>query len=96
MRLVLDDKVYSLTAVKKAAYRFLDRFSPDFRVTAEGIVGDLTFPPNISSADQSAIIADFRKEILDQELRELIGSETAAVRNAVLSIAFAPVYRDRE
>jgi His-Xaa-Ser system protein HxsD len=57
-------------------------------------VCDLISPPSLVEADQAALVADFRKEVLDQDLRERISEQTAAVRNAVLAVAFAPVSRD--
>jgi His-Xaa-Ser system protein HxsD len=90
MRLVLDSAVYSLDAVKKAAYRFLDRFATDIRLQTGAIVCDLVFSRNASEAQKEAIVADFRTEVLDQDLRERIARETAAVRNAILAVAFSP------
>jgi His-Xaa-Ser system protein HxsD len=93
MRLILDSTVYTLDAVKKAAYRFVDRFAIDIRAEHGSFVCDLTFPPGVAEADQAALVADFRKEMLDQDLRERISEQTAAVRNAILAVAFAPVTR---
>ena len=88
--LTFDNQVYSLTAVKKAAYKYLDRFSADIRIEDARITCWLTFT---SSNDQDAtrrlLIEDFRKEILDQDLREALKVETEAVRNLILAYAFS-------
>lgn len=82
--------VYSLETIKKAAYRFTDRCSFDFRLTEENaILVVLSFKPNVTSDEVAALQSDFRNEILDQDLREAIGAETASVRNAVLAYAFS-------
>jgi His-Xaa-Ser system protein HxsD len=87
----LDRSVYSLDAVKKAAYRFSDRFAADISVTSDQIICDLTYPPDLSEGEQASCAADFRKEVLDQDLREGIAKETEAMRNAILAVAFSPV-----
>jgi His-Xaa-Ser system protein HxsD len=91
VQLALDGSVYTLNAVKKAAYRFSDRFAVDIRVTPEQIICDLTFPPDLGERERVSTIGEFRKELLDQDLRESIGRETETMRNAILSIAFSPV-----
>ena len=89
--------VYPLDTIKKAAYRFIDRFSPDFRVDGEEIVCDLRFPANASPSAVQDTIAEFRQEVLDQDLRRTIAAETAGLRNAILALAFAPSkLQDRE
>ena len=41
---VFEATVYDLDTVKKAAYRYIDKFSPDIRLSAEGqIVCNLKF-----------------------------------------------------
>jgi His-Xaa-Ser system protein HxsD len=91
VRLTLDSSVYSLDAVKKAAYRFSDRFAADISATPDQIICDLTYAPGLGEGEQASMVAEFRKELLDQDLRETIGRETAAVRNAILAVAFSPV-----
>jgi His-Xaa-Ser system protein HxsD len=96
MRLILDSAVYSLDAVKKAAYRFLDRFAADIHLDPEKIVCELTFSRNANDAEQATIVGEFRKEVLDQDLRERIAKETAAMRNAILAVAFSRASSQRE
>lgn len=83
-------RVYDLDTVKKAAYRFLDRFSTDFQVDGDQILCVLTFSPLTARDVIEAAIADFKKEVLDQDLRRSVAAETAAYRNAILALAFAP------
>jgi His-Xaa-Ser system protein HxsD len=91
LRLNFDDTVYSLDTVKKAAYRLSDRIAIEISLAPAQIICDVSFSPPVGEAEQTAIIAAFRNELLDQDLRESIGRETTAVRNAVLAVAFSPV-----
>ena len=96
MKLVVDPRVYSVDAVKKAAYRLLGKFSPRIMADDSGILCELTFPPEASDEDKQTAASEFWKELLDQDLRERIGQETAPARNAILALAFAPVTERRE
>lgn len=81
--------VYSLDAIKKAAYRFGDRCAFDLRSEDGHYVAVLLFSDDLSDSDASALERDFRNEVLDYDLRESIATETAGVRNAVLAYAFS-------
>jgi His-Xaa-Ser system protein HxsD len=91
MRIVVDPAIYTVDAVKKAAYRLLHRFSPKISNEPNGIVCELTFNADVKGIDHEQIVAEFWAELLDQDLRERLGKETAAVRNAILAVAFSPV-----
>jgi His-Xaa-Ser system protein HxsD len=85
--LELDLAIYSLTAIKKAVYRFGARCD----ATIEMVSTDrarITFRPHAGEGPER-LLADFRREVLDQDLRELIGRETEAVRNLILAQAFS-------
>ena len=49
----------------------------------------LSFSPDVTQDEKAALQREFRNEVLDQDLREVIGAETAGVRNAVLAYAFS-------
>ena len=87
--ITFDSKVYSLIAVKKAAYKFLDRFSAQISIEDATINCLLTFSPSIDQDAGLRLVEDFSKEILDQDLRETLKTETEAVRNLILAYAFS-------
>jgi len=84
----LDNSVYALEAVEKAAYRFIDRFAAVISTENDRIVIDFTFDEN-RAADADKILADFKKELLDQNLRSKIKTETEEVRNLILAYTFS-------
>jgi His-Xaa-Ser system protein HxsD len=88
-QLVINTTVYSLDTVKKAAYRFLDRFVLDFQVHGEEILCTLTFPRGVSPAAAENAVQAFKNELLDQDLRQKVAAETAPLRNTILALAFA-------
>lgn len=87
-RLELDRSIYSDEAVQKAAYRFIGRFAAVVSCADNNIVVDITFG-NESSDWREQVIADFKKELLDQNLRLRIKTETEPVRNLILAYAFS-------
>ena len=81
--------VFALEVIKKAAYQFTDRASFDFRAAEGEIVVRLDFAPAIDAVAAATLVADFRNEVLDQDLRQSISEETAPTRNAILAYAFS-------
>lgn len=86
-RLSFDRAGYSIDAVQRAAYRFVDRLSAEIIEGERAIDATLYIPDETD--DPGAVVADFRSEALDQVLRERIRSETADMRNLVLALAFS-------
>lgn len=82
----IDLSVYRLSAVKKAAYRFSGSATANLAVDGGHAVVSLT--PTSSSSPPDLAQA-FLRELLDQELRELVAEETAQVRNLILAQVFS-------
>lgn len=82
--------VYSLDCVKKSAYRFIDRATVELSVTGDAIACIFSFRAGTSAATADAMVSDFKTELLDQDLRQRVANETAATRNTILALAFAP------
>jgi His-Xaa-Ser system protein HxsD len=85
--LSFDAAATSLDAVQRAAYRFSDRLSSEVSAGDDSI--DVVLHIGAEGADDAALIADFRNEVLDQVLRERIREETADVRKLALALAFS-------
>ncbi|AEV27181.1 radical SAM pair-associated protein [Azospira oryzae PS] len=86
--LELDSSVYFLEAVQKAAYRFIDRLTVLISQTENKVVCEIEPVPGLKlSLDE--VLADFKRELLDQQLRIKIKAETTDVRNLVLAYAFS-------
>lgn len=79
--------LYSIDAVKRAAYRFTDRVAIDIQPDTDGIC--CTLRALSSKSDLTALEGQFRNEVLDQDLRISVAKETEQVRNLVLSLAFS-------
>lgn len=84
-----DTNVICIEAVKKAAYKYLSKFSADIELGVGSLTVRVEFDQKIAASDHFAIIQDFKKEVLDQDLREVIKKETEGYRNLVLAHAFS-------
>jgi His-Xaa-Ser system protein HxsD len=86
----VDTSVYSLVALKKAAYRIADRCSVVFGATEGNRVEvGLSCAPSASEEQIRQCVRAFFEEALDQDLRERISAETAPLRNLILAHAFS-------
>ncbi len=81
--------VYSLQAIKKAAYKSIDKISVNIREEDENYFVDLIFSKEISNEAKIFLLSEFSKEVLDQDLRESIKAETEAYRNLILAHVFS-------
>lgn len=86
--LTLDNSVYSLMAVQKAAYRFIDRLIIIISQDDNHVICDISPVVGLSQSYDD-IVARFKQELLDQQLRLQIKEETESVRNLILSLAFS-------
>lgn len=86
--LEFDSAVYRLEAIKKAAYRFGGRCVAQIEVPAPGCVR-VSLEPKGSDDDVGMLVGEFRNEVLDQELREVVAKETEAIRNLIVLQAFS-------
>ncbi|BDB29441.1 hypothetical protein Tamer19_06920 [Cupriavidus sp. TA19] len=86
--LELDATVYSLEAVQKAAYRFIDRLTVLISQGQGTVVCEVDLVKGIQMP-QEDVLANFKRELLDQQLRLQIKRETEPARNLILAYAFS-------
>jgi His-Xaa-Ser system protein HxsD len=82
----LDAEGYSIDAAQRAAHRLSNALSAEIE-QHDGVIVCRLFP--LGEEDGTNLAHDFRREVLDQELRERIRQQTEPVRNAVLALAFS-------
>jgi len=87
--LEFDGKLYSLPLLKKAAYKFSESVATIFSEKEGNLVCDFSLPDDFTDLQVTAFLDNFKKEVLDQDLRELIRAETETTRNLILAHAFS-------
>lgn len=84
-----DASVYSADSIKKAAYTVAAQAAVDIRRVGADWECELHFLKPTPPAMIQEAVANFRVEVLDQDLRASIAEETREVRNAILAVAFS-------
>ena len=87
MYLDLDASAYCLEAVQKSAYRFINKLTIQISCSENKIHCDIAMNNN-EEIDQK-VINEFKRELLDQQLRVVIKQETEAQRNLILAYTFS-------
>ena len=88
-KIELDSKVCSIESAQKAAYRSINHFTIDIKLKDSQLICLLTANSGISDEGFNHAVQEFRKNILDEELRQKLKKETEPVRNLILGIAFS-------
>lgn len=87
MKVEFDSKIFDIESVKRAAYRLADRIAFDFSIEGDRITAALTAVNQ--SIPIESLSVEFRREVLDQDLRDRLSRETQQVRNMILASAFS-------
>jgi His-Xaa-Ser system protein HxsD len=80
--LKFDVRVFQLETVKRALYRFTDKYSFDIQES------DCEITIKVHT-DNEELPAKIKNEVLDQDLRDTLAKETANVRTLILANAFS-------
>lgn len=88
MKIEIDEQIYSIEAVQKAAYRFIDRLTILITKTNGMLVCEVD-PVSGTEPQFESNLSNFKRELLDQQLRKQIKEETESARNLILAYAFS-------
>jgi His-Xaa-Ser system protein HxsD len=79
--------IYSVDAIKRASYALMARYDVSLSVSGDEIVCSLApARPDIRMENAER---DFRREVVDQDLRISIEQQTHTYRDAILGLAFS-------
>jgi His-Xaa-Ser system protein HxsD len=81
--------LYSLDAIKRAAYRLSDVAVVDISPQGAEVKCSLGLLRVSSPQEAQRVLDAFKLEVLDQDLRTSIAAETAPIRNAILALVFS-------
>ncbi|MGC4031648.1 MAG: His-Xaa-Ser system protein HxsD [Tepidisphaeraceae bacterium] len=87
----VDLRLYRLVAVQKAAHRYTGHYRIQMRQIDPERIDVAFFAKPGSTVLGRPSVLDFETDLLDQELREAVGTETLAIRNLILAQAFSNV-----
>ena len=84
--ITFDRAAFSIEAVKNAAYRMARMLDADIQIVGDQIVCSVR-PRDGQTLD--SLIVEFRREVIDHDLRIEIRKQTEGVRNLILAHAFS-------
>lgn len=87
IRINLPSAVFTVEAAKRAAYSFMKRATVDFQEGNDGL--SIVISPLEPGGDVASLERDFRRELLDQDLRIGLEARTEPIRTAILGLAFS-------
>lgn len=89
LQIEFDLRVYALEVLQKAALKFTNLASFDFRVR-ENHMADVVVRPILAiELNETQFAGSYRTEVLDQHLRSIVARETESERNLILAYAFS-------
>jgi len=88
MNIVFDTKLFSVETIKRALYRFGDRYAFDLTMSEGCLV--ISLPANRSLTETSDdIAAKVKAAVIDQDLRDALTLQTQNIRTLILAHAFS-------
>ena len=88
-KLVFDERFYDVQVLQKAAYRSINSLTVD--ITHDGEMFVCALSSNISVDEKSFLsaIQEFKKDVLDYQLRHQLAAETQPIKNLILGLTFS-------
>ena len=89
MILEYDQRIFSISCLKKAAYKFSFRYDISFNLLDENLVRIEITSKDSGSLDNFK--QEFSKEVIDQSLRDEVSKQTENIRNLILAHTFSQI-----
>ena len=91
LTLEFDSKVYSLKAIKNAAYDYTNKATIQIETSDPNKIVVYMTPKSSNSKIIKALILDFKNHILDHQIRIELNAEFKVIREMIVAQAFQPV-----
>jgi His-Xaa-Ser system protein HxsD len=87
--LAFDERLYDVEALQKAAYRSMNSLTADITCADGKFVCTLSSNIGIDEPSFLTAIQEFKKDVLDYQLRHRLNAETLPIKNLILGLAFS-------
>jgi His-Xaa-Ser system protein HxsD len=87
--LVFDELLYDAQVLQKAAYRAMNSLTVDIACADRKFSCVLTSNIGIDEPSFLLAVQEFKKDVLDYQLRHRLNAETLPVKNLILGLAFS-------
>jgi len=87
--LIFDERLYDAQVLQKAAYRSINTLTVDI-ISEEGrFICVLSLNIGLDEPAFLSAIQEFKKDVLDYQLRHRLAVETQPIKNLILGLAFS-------
>lgn len=88
-KLVFDERLYDASVLQKAAYRSMNSLMVDIALDEGQFICDLVSNIGVDESSFLSAVQEFKKDVLDYQLRHQLSAETQAIKNLILGLAFS-------
>jgi His-Xaa-Ser system protein HxsD len=88
-KLVFDERLYDASVLQKAAYRSMNSLMVDIAINEGQFICDLFSNIGVDESSFLSAVQEFKKDVLDYQIRHQLSSETQAIKNLILGLAFS-------
>jgi His-Xaa-Ser system protein HxsD len=88
-KLVFDERLYDVQVLQKAAYRSMNSLTVDIAADEGRIICALSSNIDVDESSFLSAIQEFKKDVLDYQLRHRLSTETQPIKNLILGLAFS-------
>jgi His-Xaa-Ser system protein HxsD len=88
-KLVFDERIYAVQVLQKAAYRSMSFLTVDIAVNGGQFICALSSNIGVDESSFLNAVQEFRKDVLDYQLRHQLSAETQPIKNLILGLAFS-------
>lgn len=87
--LVFDERLYDAQVLQKAAYRSINALTVDITPDGGQFICALSSNIGVDEPSFQAAVQEFKKDVLDYQLRHRLNAETQPIKNLILGLAFS-------
>ncbi|MBV7547026.1 His-Xaa-Ser system protein HxsD [Pseudomonas sp. PDM26] len=87
--LVFDERLFDAQVLQKAAYRSINSLTVDIKSTGGQFFCALSSNIGVDEISFLTAVQEFKKDVLDYQLRHRLNAETQPIKNLILGLAFS-------
>ncbi|WP_447651813.1 His-Xaa-Ser system protein HxsD [Pseudomonas abietaniphila] len=87
--LVFDERIYDAPVLQKAAYRSMNSLTVDISIDEGQFICAMFSNIGVDESSFLSAVQEFKKDVLDYQLRHQLSAETQPIKNLILGLAFS-------
>ncbi len=88
-KLVFDEGIYDAPVLQKAAYRSMNSLTVDIATDEGQFICVMSSNIGVDESSFLSAVQEFKKDVLDYQLRHQLSAETQPIKNLILGLAFS-------